>query len=407
MMSEPAVRTAATPRYAAKKEAVLAAATRELNVRGVAGMTLAEVAARVGLNTTSVTYYYRRKEDLAAAVLLRGVETFESLVADAAEARTPEERLHRFLDRFLELSRKVRTGEASPLPWFSEIPALKEPHRARATEAFSTMFRRVRGLFDGAAFADLDRTARNARTHLLLEQAFWTNGWIGGYDPEDHPRVRDRMFDILVHGLAGPSRTWRPVPLEPRPVPPDPGREEFLKAATRLMNQRGYRGASVEEISASLNVTKGAFYHHLDAKDDLVAACVRRSLDTLRGVQLSVRSGGGSCWDQLCSAVAGLVELQLSPYGPLLRSSVISALPGEVGDGLADAYARLSLRSASLVADGIVEGSIRPVDPMIAAQMVAAALNGGATLATWAPGVTASRAADLFARPLFTGVFGR
>ena len=46
----------------------------------------------------------------------------------------------------------------------------------------------------------------------------------------------------------------------------------FLKAATRQINEHGYRGASVDRISASLNVTKGAFYHHNEAKDDLVAA---------------------------------------------------------------------------------------------------------------------------------------
>ena len=57
----------ATPRYARKKEAILAAATTILNRQGVKGMTLADVANEVGLITTSVTYYYRKKDDLAAA----------------------------------------------------------------------------------------------------------------------------------------------------------------------------------------------------------------------------------------------------------------------------------------------------------------------------------------------------
>ena len=33
-------------------------------------MTLADVAAKVGLITTSVTYYYRKKDDLAAACFM-------------------------------------------------------------------------------------------------------------------------------------------------------------------------------------------------------------------------------------------------------------------------------------------------------------------------------------------------
>ena len=43
---------AATARYAAKKEAILTAATTILNREGVKGMTLADVAAEVGLITT-------------------------------------------------------------------------------------------------------------------------------------------------------------------------------------------------------------------------------------------------------------------------------------------------------------------------------------------------------------------
>ena len=66
-MDDCRVATPATERYAKKKEAILAAATAILNRQGVKGMTLADVAAKVGLITTSVTYYYRKKDDLAAA----------------------------------------------------------------------------------------------------------------------------------------------------------------------------------------------------------------------------------------------------------------------------------------------------------------------------------------------------
>ena len=50
---------AATPRYARKKQAIIAAASEILIRDGVKGMTLANVAASVGLITTSVTYYFK------------------------------------------------------------------------------------------------------------------------------------------------------------------------------------------------------------------------------------------------------------------------------------------------------------------------------------------------------------
>jgi AcrR family transcriptional regulator len=74
-----------TRRFSRKNEAVLDAAAALVNTRGLKGVTLADVARQVGLVTTSVTYYFRRKEDLAAACLLRSVRAIE-VIADAAQA---------------------------------------------------------------------------------------------------------------------------------------------------------------------------------------------------------------------------------------------------------------------------------------------------------------------------------
>lgn len=401
----------ATPRYAQKKEAILAAATAILNRQGVKGMTLADVAAEVGLITTSVTYYYRKKDDLAAACFLRGVETFDGMVAYAAQADNWQARLMRFLDAYLDLSRRIRLREAPPMVSFTEMRALKEPQRTEVIEAFSAMFRRFRGFFDAPEFAFLDRREKNARTHLLLEQAFWTNGWLRRYDVEDYPRVRDRMLDILSGGLASGARPWAPTPLEALTPPPadphDSARETFLVAATRLINQRGYRGASVEDISAQLNVTKGSFYHHNEGKDDLVADCFRRSFAVIRRAQLATRDLPGGQWQRLASVTAALVEYQLSNHGPLLRASAMGALPLPIRQNMIERYSRVSGRFAAMISDGIAEGTIRAVDPMIAAHMINALLNAAASLETWAPGVTREEAAGLFARPLLQGVFSR
>eukprot|EP01036_Dinobryon_divergens_P048208 gene48208-64682_t len=74
--------------------------------------------------------------------------------------------------------------------------------------------------------------------------------------------------------------------------------EAFLRAATFLVNEQGYRGASVDKISARLKVTKGSFYHHHDTKQDLIAACFARSLAVQRqAFQLAVASAG-SGWER-------------------------------------------------------------------------------------------------------------
>ncbi|MFZ4606777.1 MAG: TetR/AcrR family transcriptional regulator [Caulobacter sp.] len=403
--------TAATARYAAKKEAILTAATAILNRQGVKGMTLADVAAEVGLITTSVTYYYRRKEDLAAACFLRWIDIFNGLAVEAASAPGARARLARFLELFFDLARRIRSREAPPIVAFSEMRALKEPLRTQVSDAFNDLFRNVRGVFDDPEFSGLDRREATVRTHLLLEQAFWTVTWLPRYDIEDYPRLRDRMFDILSGGLAVGARAWAPPGL-PEPTRaespgPDVSHETFLIAATRLINRKGYRGASVEDISAELNVTKGSFYHHNEAKDDLVAACFERTFGVMRGIQIAARDLKADQWTRLAAAAAALVEYQLSDSGPLLRASAMTALPEDLRFETVERYNRVSDRFAGMISDGIAEGSIRAVDPLVAAHMLSSTINAAASLNQWVPGLHREEAATLFARPLLLGVFTR
>ncbi|MEO8113583.1 MAG: TetR/AcrR family transcriptional regulator, partial [Phenylobacterium sp.] len=218
---------------------------------------------------------------------------------------------------------------------------------------------------------------------------------------------RDRMVDILLNGIAPEGSSWDPTPISMNKLAegPELARETFLLAATRLINRRGYRGASVDKISAELNVTKGSFYHHNEAKDDLVVACFERSFEVMRRAQLLARDLPGSQWGKLSACAAALAEFQLSEHGPLLRTNALTALPEQMRRVMVEHANRVSDRFASMISDGIAEGSIRPVDPFIAAQMLNATLNAGAELDQWVPGVKQKAAPAVFVRPLLMGIF--
>ena len=85
----------------------------------------------------------------------------------------------------------------------------------------------------------------------------------------------------------------------------------------------------------------------------------------------------------------------------------MSALPLDIRHDMISRYSRVWERFAAMISDGIAEGTIRPVDPLIAAHMLNSMLNATASINVWAPGIDRSEAASFFARPLLQGVFTR
>jgi AcrR family transcriptional regulator len=237
------------------------------------------------------------------------------------------------------------------------------------------MFHRVRGLLDAPELARLDAADRTIRAILLLEQLAWSSSWLDGYDLDLFPRFAARMSDLVVDGIVRAADAHAPHPVDPRSGATDLSKESFLVAATRQINAHGYRGASVDRISASLNRTKGAFYHHNEAKDDLVAACFRRSFSIASEAQRQARALPGTERDRLISAVAGLIRFQLGAEGPLLRASVLSSMPHAYQVEIISQSDRVSRQFGAMIADAIADGSIRPVDPAIAGALVHAAVN--------------------------------
>ena len=391
-------------RHAQKTRALIAVASGILNRKGVRGMTLAEVAAAVGVTTPSVAYYFPKKEDLAATCMLEAVERIDAQVALAATEPTPAARVRKLIDLHLEQLFAIAAGEAPALAAFNDLRALSKPHSDRVGHAVDDMFRRLRTLLEPSG----DRRALNARAKLLFDQLLWLVVWAPRYDAEDQPRLVARMLDILQNGLAAPGAPWGPLPLEGLDQAPQYGGETsletFLRAATRLINQQGYKGASVQKISASLNVTKGSFYHHNQAKDDLVIACFERTFEVMRQAQRAAMAAAGSHYEALASSTAALVAYQLSDAGPLLRTDARAAMPEDIRQIMTAKADQISDRFAGMISDGIAEGSIRPVDAAIAAQMIHATVNSVVDLPQLAPRLTGPEAVELFVRPMLTGL---
>jgi AcrR family transcriptional regulator len=253
-----------------------------------------------------------------------------------------------------------------------------------------------------------NRVSLNARSHLLLTLTVSAMTWSLRYDPEDYELVAGRMSDILIGGIAAQSAQWGHAALDDAlaqaPDAGDTTQDSFLRAATALINEQGYRGASVDRISARLNVTKGSFYHHNPNKEDLISECFERTFSVTRRMQTIARAGEGSGWDKLCAVSRALVRYQFSERGPLLRMSAWSELPDDIRENKLRAINQLGQRFVGFMVDGMADGSIRPLDQSIAAFQVSGMINAAVVLDRWVPDITAENAVELFVRPLFFGI---
>jgi AcrR family transcriptional regulator len=396
---------APTRRFEQRKSAIIVSAVDVLNRKGVRGMTLADVATRLGLVPTGVIYYFKNKEELASACFLDGVDRYNALATAAAKGGEVRERLQLFLDAYFDLRRRIRLGEVPPLVAFNDVRALD---CAPVNAAYVDMFRRLRGLLEGRESRSLSKTALSARAQILISEVLWAPVWLPRHDPEDFGRVSQRVLSITADGLAAPGAVWNPIAL-PKLIEgaEAPSNEHFLRAATQLINEEGYRGASVEKISARLNVTKGAFYHHNDTKDELVVACFERTFEVMRRAIRQAEEVATSGLQVLTTVASALVEHQMTGDVPLLRASALSSAPEALQPQMIAQFDRLSDRFASLISDGIADGSVRPLDVNIGAQMLTAMINAAAELHHWAPGVTPQTVAALYVRPFFEGLLSK
>ncbi|MGF1679963.1 TetR/AcrR family transcriptional regulator [Photobacterium minamisatsumaniensis] len=63
---------------------------------------------------------------------------------------------------------------------------------------------------------------------------------------------------------------------------PEERRAEFIAAANKLFLSKGYAGTSVNDLITEVGVSKGAFYHHFDSKQAVLAAWSDNMLDQYR-----------------------------------------------------------------------------------------------------------------------------
>ena len=151
-------------------------------------------------------------------------------------------------------------------------------------------------------------------------------------------------------------------------------RQALLVAAVRMFNERGFHATSLEDVAASLGVTKPVIYHHLGNKEQVLFECVRLGLAELSLGAEQAKATTGTGLDRLKTFLRSYAESVMGDFGKCVIRT---------GDELLSPQSRIDLRALkseidatlrSLIEEAVADGSANVSDVRLTAFTFAGAL---------------------------------
>jgi AcrR family transcriptional regulator len=90
-------------------------------------------------------------------------------------------------------------------------------------------------------------------------------------------------------------------------------RQEILRTAARLFQQRGYDATSMNDVAAALKLSKGGLYHHFQSKDEILFEIMNHAMEITQERVLSPVRGIVDPVERLRALIRLHIEVVLSP----------------------------------------------------------------------------------------------
>jgi TetR/AcrR family transcriptional regulator, cholesterol catabolism regulator len=90
-------------------------------------------------------------------------------------------------------------------------------------------------------------------------------------------------------------------------------RQEILRTAARLFQQRGYDATSMNDVAAALKLSKGGLYHHFQSKDEILYEIMNHAMEITEERVLNPVRSIADPEERLRSLIRLHIEVVLSP----------------------------------------------------------------------------------------------
>jgi AcrR family transcriptional regulator len=152
-------------------------------------------------------------------------------------------------------------------------------------------------------------------------------------------------------------------------------RDAVLRAAVRMFNERGFHATSLDDVAASLGISKRTIYHYLANKDQVLLECITIGLQQLLEAADQARSEPGNGRHRLTRFLRRYAEVNMDDFGRCVIRTGAEALSPESMPRYRELKRQIDSALRAMIEQAVADGSIAPVDVKMAAFAMAGALN--------------------------------
>ncbi|WP_198350898.1 TetR/AcrR family transcriptional regulator [Flavisphingomonas formosensis] len=152
-------------------------------------------------------------------------------------------------------------------------------------------------------------------------------------------------------------------------------REAVLRAAVRLFNARGFHTTSLDDVAASLGISKPTIYHYLGNKEQVLIECISRGLHQLQAAADEAHATPGNGLQRLRHFLRSYAEVNMDDFGRCVIRTNDESLSPEGSRRFRDLKREIDTAMRGLIAEGMADGSIIPGDVKLVGFTLAGALN--------------------------------
>lgn len=152
-------------------------------------------------------------------------------------------------------------------------------------------------------------------------------------------------------------------------------RQAVLLAAVRMFNERGFHATLLEDVAASLGISKPTIYHYLGNKERVLLECVAIGLEQFLEAVEEARAKPGSGLDRLRHFLRLYAQVNMDDFGRCVIRTGVEALSPEGAQSLRQRKRRIDAAMRAFIEEGMADRSIACTDPKLLAFTLAGALN--------------------------------